>query len=134
MVILWVEKDNGPEKHVWYCSLCTCFKGVFEGRQHIKADEYKMDHLCICYEIINAWRCVSCWDSSLYFSFTQTEEKQNYLNFMSNTLYFSSLELYSQISIVYSHLDLCSKTEQSAVKLFYLLLQVAWICSEHGYS
>lgn len=66
--------------------------------------------------------CVSCQDSSWYFSFSQTEKKQTYLNFISNTPYFSSLELYSQISLVYSHLDLCSKTEQSSVKLFNLLL------------
>lgn len=37
------------------CGLCTYFKKVFEGRQHIKADEYQMAHLRICYEIINDW-------------------------------------------------------------------------------
>lgn len=67
-------------------------------------------------------KCVSCQDSSSYFSLMQTEEKQNYFNFMSNTPYFSSLELCSLVSVVYSHLDLCSRTEQSSVKLFYLLL------------
>lgn len=70
-------------------------------------------------------KCRSHQDSNLYFSFTYAEDKQNYFDFMSNTPYFSPLELYSQISIVYSHLDLCSKTEESSVKLFYLLLEVA---------
>lgn len=51
-------------------------------------------------------KCRSHQDSNLYFSFTYAEDKQNYFDFMSNTPYFSPLELYSQISIVYSHLDL----------------------------
>lgn len=53
--MLWVEKENGPEMHVWYCGLCAYLKKVFEGRQHIKADEYQMAHLRVCYEIINDW-------------------------------------------------------------------------------
>lgn len=56
---------------------------------------FAMNLLTIDTSVWHFWR-----DNSSYFSFTQTEKKQNDLNFMAKTLNFSSLELYSQISSI----------------------------------
>lgn len=57
--------------------------------------------------------CGSHQDSSSYFSFTHTEEKQNDFNFMSNTPYFSSLVLCSLISM-YIATWICAQRQNRA--------------------
>lgn len=56
---------------------------------------FAMNLLRVDTSVWHFWR-----DNSSYFSFTQTEKKQNDLNFMAKTLNFSSLELYSRISSI----------------------------------